>query len=119
MLKVIGLGFVFLSDAVVPSSFHETSRQNMAYFGPKFLGVGIDMATYIYIYIHTHRCHTSPSDIYSPQKIIACMFVLMSIGTDDLSHSCSHRYFTPNFTFASAFVTQNVFNSEVIVFHFA
>ena len=46
-------------------------------------------------------------------------FVLLSIGTDDLSHSCPHRYFTPNFTFAFAFVILKVTNSEIILFCFA
>ena len=45
MLKVIGLSFVFLLDAVPPSFFHETSIQNMAYFGPKLWGVGIFLVT--------------------------------------------------------------------------
>ena len=40
MLTIIGLGFVFLLDAVVPSFFMK-SIQNMAYLGPKFWGVGI------------------------------------------------------------------------------
>ena len=39
--------------------------------------------------------------------------------TDDLSHSCSHRYFTLNFTFAFAFVILKVINSEIILFRFA
>ena len=39
--------------------------------------------------------------------------------TDDLSHSCPHRYFTPNFTFAFAFVILKVTNSEMILFRFA
>ena len=39
--------------------------------------------------------------------------------TDDLSHSCPHRYFTPNYTFAFAFVILKVINSKIIVFRFA
>ena len=39
--------------------------------------------------------------------------------TDDLSHSCPHRYFTPNFTFAFAFVILKVINSEIMLFRFA
>ena len=37
--------------------------------------------------------------------------------TDDLSHSCPHRHFAPNFTFA--FVILKVINSEIILFRFA
>ena len=39
--------------------------------------------------------------------------------TDDLSHSCPHRYFTPNYTFAFAFVILMVINLEIILFRFA
>ena len=39
--------------------------------------------------------------------------------TDDLSHSCPHRYFTPNYTFAFAFVILKVMNSEIILFRCA
>ena len=39
--------------------------------------------------------------------------------TDDLSHSCPHRYLTPNFTFAFAFVFLKVINSVIILFRFA
>ena len=39
--------------------------------------------------------------------------------TDDLSHSCPHRYFTPNFTFAFAIVIHQLNNSEIISFRFA
>ena len=35
------------------------------------------------------------------------------------SHSCPHRYFTPNFAFAFAFVILKVINSEIILFRFA
>ena len=38
---------------------------------------------------------------------------------DDLSHSFPHRYFTPNYTFAFAFVVLKVINSDIIVFRFA
>ena len=38
---------------------------------------------------------------------------------DDLSHSCPHRYFTPNFTFAFAFVILKVTDLEIILFRFA
>ena len=34
-------------------------------------------------------------------------------------HSCPHRYFTPNYTFAFAFVILKVINSEIIFFRFA
>ena len=37
--------------------------------------------------------------------------------TDDLSHSCLHGYFTPNFTFA--FVILKGINSEIMLFRFA
>ena len=41
---------------------------------------------------------------FIPRKyFFAFAFILILIGTDDLSHSCPHRYFTPNFTFAFAF----------------
>ena len=39
--------------------------------------------------------------------------------TDDLSHSCPHRYLIPNFTFAFAFAILKVINSEIILFRFA
>ena len=49
-----------------------------------------------------------------PQKHFgAFAFVLIFIGTDDISHSCLHRYFTPNFTFAFAFTILKVINSEI------
>ena len=41
------------------------------------------------------------------------------IATDDLSHSCSHRYLTPNFTFAFAFVILKVINLEMMLFRCA
>ena len=56
-----------------------------------------------------------------PSKyFVAFAFVLIFAGTDDLLHSCSHRYFTPNSTFAFAFVILKVTNSEIIIlFRFA
>ena len=39
---------------------------------------------------------------------IAFDFVLILIGTDDLSHACPHRCFAPNFAFAFAFVILKV-----------
>ena len=44
---------------------------------------------------------------------------MILIGTNDLSHSCSHRYSTPYFTFAFAFVILKVTDSEIILFRFA
>ena len=52
-----------------------------------------------------------------PKYVFALTFVLILIGQNDLSHSCPHRYFTPNFTFA--FVIPRVFHSEIILFPFA
>ena len=44
-----------------------------------------------------------------PQKMFfAFAFVLILFGTEDLSHACPHRYFTPNFTFAFAFLILKV-----------
>ena len=57
MLKVIGLIFMFLLDAIGPSFFHEASIQMIAYFGPKFWGVGM----HIYIYIYAVKLLTGPS----------------------------------------------------------
>ena len=54
-----------------------------------------------------------------PKYFLAFAFVLILIGTDDVSHLCSHRYVTPNFTFAFAFVILKVINSEIILFRFA
>ena len=52
-----------------------------------------------------------------PKYFIAFAFVLILLGTDALSHSCSHRHFTPKFTFA--FVRLKVINSDIILFRFA
>ena len=46
-------------------------------------------------------------------------FALDIDWTDDLSHSCLHRYFTPNFNIAFAFAIPRVINSEIILFRFA
>ena len=46
------------------------------------------------------------------EYFVAFAFALILIGTDDTSHSCPHRDFTPNLTFALAFVIQKVINSE-------
>ena len=58
-----------------------------------------------------------------PRKyFFAFAFVFISYYinlTDDLSHSCLHGYFTPNYTFAFAFVVLKVINSEIILFRFA
>ena len=35
-------------------------------------------------------------NLIPPKYFVAFAFVLIFIGTDDLSHSCLHRYFTPN-----------------------
>ena len=43
-----------------------------------------------------------------PKYFVAFAFVLIFIAADDLSHSCSHTYFTPNFTFAFAFMILKV-----------
>ena len=51
-----------------------------------------------------------------PKYFVAFAFVLILIGTDDPLHSCSHRYFTPKFTFAFAFVMQNITNSKIYSF---
>ena len=54
-----------------------------------------------------------------PQEyFVAFAFALILIGTDDHSHSCSHRYFTPNFTFAFAFVILDLINLEIVLFRF-
>ena len=53
------------------------------------------------------------------EYFVAFAFALILIGIDDTSHSCSHRDFTPNLTFAFAFVIQKVINSEIILFRFA
>ena len=53
------------------------------------------------------------------EYFVAFAFALIFIGTDDTSHSCSHTNFTPNLTFAFAFVIQKVINSEIILFRFA
>ena len=57
--------------------------------------------------------------INSPKIICRFRFRSDTTWTDDLSHSCTHRYFTPNFTFAFAFVILKVINSELILFRFA
>ena len=54
-----------------------------------------------------------------PKYFVAFALALILIGTDDLSHSCSHAYFTPNFTFAFAFVILDLINSEIVLFRFA
>ena len=55
-----------------------------------------------------------------PRKYsFAFAFVMILIGADDLSHSCSYKHFTPNFTFAFAFVILKVIYSEIILFRFA
>ena len=43
-----------------------------------------------------------------PKYFVVLAFVLILAGTDDLSHSCLHWYFTPNFTFAFTFVILKV-----------
>ena len=58
------------------------------------------------------------SEINSPKILFRFRFRIDINWTDDLSHSCPHRYFTPNFTFAFAFVTLKVINSEIILFRF-
>ena len=54
-----------------------------------------------------------------PKFFGAVAFVLTLIGTDDLSHSCSHRYFTQNLTFAFVFAILKLSNSEIVSFRFA
>ena len=53
------------------------------------------------------------------EYFVAFAFALILIGTDDTLHSYSHRHFTPNLTFAFAFVIQKVINSDIIWFRFA
>ena len=43
-----------------------------------------------------------------PKYFVAFTFIMILIGTHDLSHSCSHRYFTPYFVFDFAFVILKV-----------
>ena len=54
-----------------------------------------------------------------PKYFVAFAFVMILIGTYDLPHACSHRYFTLYFTFAFAFVILKVINSEIVVLRFA
>ena len=55
-----------------------------------------------------------------PPRIFLCFRFCSDINwTDDLSHACPQRYFTPNFTFAFGFVILKVINLEVILFRFA
>ena len=42
---------------------------------------------------------------FPPRYVVAFAFVLLLIGTDDISHSCSHRYFTPSVYFRIRFRT--------------
>ena len=53
----------------------------------------------------------------SPILFLRFRFRIDINWTDDLSHSCPQRHFTPNFTFA--FVILKVTNSEIILFRFA
>ena len=56
-----------------------------------------------------------------PRKYsFAFAFVLKLIGSDDLSHSCSHRYFTPNFTFHFRFRNSegNLFEDHIVSLRF-
>ena len=56
----------------------------------------------------------------NPPKISVRFRFRININwTDDLSHSCPHRYFTPNFSYAFAFVILKVINLEIILFCFA
>ena len=50
-----------------------------------------------------------------PKYDVAFAFVLIFIGTDDLSLSSSHRYFAPNLTFTFAFVILKAINSDIIL----
>ena len=53
-------------------------------------------------------------------KLLFCFRLCIDINwTDDLSHPCEHRCFTPNFTFTFAFVILKLINSEIILFRFA
>ena len=55
-----------------------------------------------------------------PQNVFLCFrFRIDIMWTDDLLHSCPHRYFTRNYTFAFTFVTLKAINSEIILFCFA
>ena len=54
----------------------------------------------------------------SPDLFFRFRFRIDIHWTDDLSHSCPHRYFSPNFTFAFAFVILKVINSETILFRY-
>ena len=54
-----------------------------------------------------------------PKIVVRFRFRIDINWADDLLHSCSHRGFNPNFTFAFAFVILKVINSEIILFRFA
>ena len=63
--------------------------------------------------------HEIKVKLIPPKCFVAVAFVLVLIGTRLLSHSRSHRYFTPNFTFAFAFLILKLNNSEIVLFRFA
>ena len=63
------------------------------------------------------KCNEFPENISSLS--LSYLYSYYINWTDDLSHSCPHRYFTLNFTFAFAFVSLKEFNSEIILFRFA